>query len=261
MKTKICNKCGKELPATLEFFHKYSRKKDGLFNTCKECRVVEKKEYSKLNKEKIKKYNKNYYLSNIDIIKEKNRNYSLLHKEEKTEYMRNYRATHPEYYINQKIYREKNKDKISARLKKWNLENNHRNIKIKHKYNQENKEKLNSQMKLHYLKNKEKYLIYRKRRMSRLANLPSDLTNTEWQECLEFFNHKDAYTGLPMENISQDHIIPLSKGGAYTKNNIIPCELSINKSKHIKDMEEWFKEQSFFSEERLNKIKEWSKLK
>lgn len=39
--TKICTKCGRELPATTEFFHRSRSFKDGLKYKCKKCRSEE----------------------------------------------------------------------------------------------------------------------------------------------------------------------------------------------------------------------------
>jgi hypothetical protein len=39
---KKCSKCKREFPATMEWFHKSSRSKDGLCNLCKECRSAQK---------------------------------------------------------------------------------------------------------------------------------------------------------------------------------------------------------------------------
>lgn len=80
MKTKVCSKCKKELPATTEYFAVHRSTKSGLQPNCKECaREYDKKyyennktkrleygrEYSRRyrrdNKEKIADYNKKYY--------------------------------------------------------------------------------------------------------------------------------------------------------------------------------------------------------
>jgi len=37
--TKKCSKCGKELPATVEYFWRNSHNSDGLFNDCRQCRI------------------------------------------------------------------------------------------------------------------------------------------------------------------------------------------------------------------------------
>lgn len=47
IKTKVCNKCGRELP--IEMFSK-GKNKDGLQRTCKECVSVYMKEYAERRK-------------------------------------------------------------------------------------------------------------------------------------------------------------------------------------------------------------------
>jgi len=84
--------------------------------------------------------------------------------------------------------------------------------------------------------------------------LPSDLTVEQWDNCLVYFDHKDAYTGLPLKIVSQDHVVPLSRGGEYTINNIIPCEKSVNSSKGNKDFFKWYPNQPFYSKDRELKI-------
>ena len=60
METKRCNKCGAELPATEEYFHKHKGSKDGLRNDCKKC---------------IKEYHKTYYIENKEYINARNSNW------------------------------------------------------------------------------------------------------------------------------------------------------------------------------------------
>ena len=79
----------------------------------------------------------------------------------------------------------------------------------------------------------------------------------QWKECLQFFDYKDAYTGLSMNTISLDHIIPVSKGGTSFIHNIIPCENNINKSKNNSDVFEWYSKQPYFSWDRYLKICMW----
>jgi hypothetical protein len=104
-------------------------------------------------------------------------------------------------------------------------------------------------------------LIASQTRIAREKKVISTFTKSEWVECLEFFNYKDAYTGLPMEKVTQDHVSPVSKGGAYVKQNIVPCEANINSSKNNSDMEVWYKLQPFYSEERLKRIYKWMGIK
>ena len=78
---------------------------------------------------------------------------------------------------------------------------------------------------------------------------------------MKFFNWKCAYSGKSLNNKNRtiDHIKPLNKGGEHNIWNLVPMDRSYNSSKHDKDMLEWYKEQEFYSEERLQKIYEWQK--
>lgn len=105
--------------------------------------------------------------------------------------------------------------------------------------------------------NREKHNASQQRRRSFQKQLKADLTAGEWEECLRFFKHRDAYTGLPLTHTSQDHVIPVTYGGAYTKHNIVPCNRDINSSKGNNNMLQWYRQQIYFDEQRLKKILQW----
>tara|TARA_R100001463_G_scaffold10616_1_gene30685 strand:+ start:664 stop:1599 length:936 start_codon:yes stop_codon:yes gene_type:complete len=70
------------------------------------------------------------------------------------------------------------------------------------------------------------------------------------------FNNCCAYCGsYEGSDIQQEHVICHSKGGPHCLANIVPACASCNKDKRTKDMETWYKEQSFYSKEKLAKIK------
>lgn len=79
------------------------------------------------------------------------------------------------------------------------------------------------------------------------------LTGDEWQKNLEYFDYSCAYCGSK-ENLTKEHIVPVTKGGATSKKNIIPACLSCNSAKSNKEFTAWFKKQAFFTEERFRKI-------
>ena len=76
---------------------------------------------------------------------------------------------------------------------------------------------------------------------------------------MDYFDWKCAYSGqvLSKDTRSLDHIIPISKGGEHEIWNVVPMYRPYNSSKQDKDLLEWYKEQDFYSEERLQKICEW----
>ena len=60
MEFKTCSTCGRELPATAEYFHRDSCNSTGFHCACKECRSNQGKEYYKRNKEKKLKQQKEW---------------------------------------------------------------------------------------------------------------------------------------------------------------------------------------------------------
>ena len=99
---------------------------------------------------------------------------------------------------------------------------------------------------------------YNKRRL-RENNQGEGITKEQWYEMMEFFNWECAYSGIQLnkDNRSIDHIIPLKKNGKHEIWNLVPMYINYNSQKSTKDMFKWYLQQSFFSEDRLNRIYEW----
>ena len=131
-------------------------------------------------------------------------------------------------------FRNKSKGKLNARCKECDK-----------KYRENNKDKLKE---------------YRhKRRALKLGNGGS-YTKAQWLDTLEYFDYKCAYTGECIKHSCHvEHIVPISKGGTSYIWNLVPSTASANLSKQNRDMEEWYREQEYFCEERLNKIYEYQK--
>lgn len=63
------------------------------------------------------------------------------------------------------------------------------------------------------------------RRRARKMSLPDTMTESDWKFALHYFDHKCAVCGRPAgfwHTIAADHWIPLAKGGATVRSNIIP---------------------------------------
>ena len=183
------------------------------------CKVCDKN-YREHNKDKLKEY----YENNKDKIKE---------------YMKEYN----------KEYRENNKDKKKEYMKEYNK-----------KYYENNKDSLTESRKEYREYNKDKIKGYNhKRRALKLGNGGS-YTKEQWLDTLEYFDYKCAYTGECIKHSCHvEHIVPISKGGTSYIWNLVPSTASANCSKGNRGMEEWYREQEYFCEERLNKILEYQK--
>ena len=132
---------------------------------------------------------------------------------------------------------------------------------INKQYREDNKEKIAEYAKQYYASEQGQVVQFnaRNKRRQREEEQGRGITVEQWKEMMEFFEWKCAYSGTPLnkDNRTIDHIIPLKIGGLNEPWNCVPMYANYNFSKQGKDMMVWYREQEFFSEERLNKIYEW----
>lgn len=213
---KICTKCNKELPATLEYFRKKEKGKYGLSAQCKEC-------------------DKEYYGSNKKRILATQKNYAQEHKEKITAY--------------RKEYRKNNRQKILENDRTYYLNN----IEKFREYEKKNKIRIFKCRKKYRETHKDQFKFYRQNREAKKRELPYSLNKKQWVKIKQYFGNKCAYCGKE-EPLAQEHFIPLSKGGEYTINNIIPSCKSCNSSKRDKNFFEWYSKYKYYSKKREKTI-------
>lgn len=225
---KKCSKCGEY--KKFELFHRDKNSKDGYKTWCKDCRKKETKEYRKKHREKVLEAKREWYKKTKTEIEIRNkRALELIEKKctscEEIKEIKQFRqrANGGYYSVCKQCENKKNKE-----------------------YRKNNPDKIN-----------ELKVISENRRRYQKSKLDKSLTSKEWNECKKFFNNECAYCGRKMNNLTQDHFIPLSKDGEYSKKNIIPSCRSCNSRKNNKDFYEWYKEDIHYSKERLNKIEEY----
>ena len=74
-----------------------------------------------------------------------------------------------------------------------------------------------------------------KRRLFKLG-LNTSHTMEEWEAKKQEFNYQCAYCGRRSIELTKDHIVPLTKGGTDSIDNIVPACEHCNKSKGTKDV-------------------------
>lgn len=110
-----------------------------------------------------------------------------------------------------------------------------------HLYYQRHPDKVSEANRKYRKNNPRKAAHYVQIRQARLASLPHTLTEKEWIEILERYNHSCAYCGEKVTPLHREHKLPASRGGGYTKDNIVPACLRCNSRKATRTDEE-FKE-------------------
>lgn len=149
------------------------------------------------------------------------------------------------------MYYLANKDKLKAQMKVWYLTNkekvlagkrayrlvdiNKERTKAYHGiYNFVNRKRLNARQKTYYNSDRGRFFTKNNNHKRRQLEFKgSGITNQQWNELLREYNFRCAYCGI-QTNMTIDHVIPLSKGGEHSIENIVPSCAECNSHKHTK---------------------------
>lgn len=249
-----CSKCGQEKPLNNKFFDKNKSSPSGFRKDCKDCRNQVRKKQRIEKGHKIRAKEKERYYRNHEANIEYKRNYyrkntEYCRKRERGYYQNN---TEREAKRKKKFY-EENRELVLGRCKKYRDNNKEKVLQRGKDYYHRNKDKVLKRTKEYRKENPDLYKVIQQRRKARLARVENTFTKQEWKKAQEHFNYKCAYCGKSCD-LSQDHFIPVSKGGEYTINNIIPACLSCNSHKHNADFFDWYPDFKHYSSKREKTI-------
>ena len=133
--------------------------------------------------------------------------------------------------------------------------------KASKKYSENNKDKIKEKNKKYRENNPDIIFNHSHKRREMIENQGDGINKDQWIEMMTYFNWTCAYSGKDLIDIYRtiDHIIPLTKNGVHEIWNLVPMYRSYNSSKKNFTPLEWYKQQDYYSENRLNKIIEWQK--
>jgi 5-methylcytosine-specific restriction endonuclease McrA len=89
-------------------------------------------------------------------------------------------------------------------------------------------------MRRYYAAHSDKHqaLVSKRKAMVRGAS-DGTFTAKQWKEMKAAYGNRCAYCLNVFERLTQDHVIPVSKGGAHSTSNIVPACKSCNSSKNV----------------------------
>lgn len=199
---KLCGICHRELP--LDQFRRKASSKDGLDYRCKACALkMDKPVYAK-NKDKYLLQQRNRRRNNPEFFKNKAKVQAIKHKDRISKY--------------QKEYRESNKERLKEQ---------------QHRYYDEHKDKVKFRIRTYSKAHPEKERVHKENRRARKDfGSYQRITYDEWIEILEKYEYTCLCCGIKSNKLTQDHVVPLSKGGTHSIDNIQPLCVSCNSRKH-----------------------------
>jgi len=133
-----------------------------------------------------------------------------------------------------RAWRIDNRERINITQKIWREETGGQR-----EWQRNNGDKMREYARTWRTKNPEKARARVNRYRTRKRQLPNDLTAEDWQDILFAYDHRCAYCMRCDVDLEQEHFIPLSRGGGYTIDNIIPACRACNASKSSNLTSEW----------------------
>jgi len=79
-----------------------------------------------------------------------------------------------------------------------------------------------------------------RRRVARVRKADNDLTPAEWLAIMEAWA-RCAYCGTVEKALQRDCVLPISRGGRYTLENVVPACGSCNASKSNDEVTSWLR--------------------
>lgn len=130
------------------------------------------------------------------------------------------------------------------------VENHREQIRTYHrKWSDEHRESVNMRSRMLYKNHPERVKRHKKRwkknnpikvlmsghtRRAKKRKVINDLTEEQWKFVVDSYSGKCVYCGKPAD--SMDHVVPISKGGGHTQENVVPACLSCNSKKNNKSL-------------------------
>jgi len=174
------------------------------------------------------------------------------------EWMRQKRAKDPDCKLKDKKwkqnpeYKKKQCEYEKERRKNgldWRSNHKEESREYDKKYFQDNKEKLMNWSKEYSRKNPE----YAKR-MKMLSKNRKYGVDHEVPDVKTIRKRMNIFKGCcycgTKEKLTMEHLMPISKGGDHSENNLFGACFSCNSSKQDRDFKEWYRKQSFYDKKR-----------
>lgn len=180
-------------------------------------------------REKWRAASSRYRAAHREEILAKRREYAATHPEKQSAANAKYKATHrAEWAAYCAAYHAAHRDEIAARVKAYRAEHREQYQLGKAAYRAAHPDADRAYAAAH----PEQTAIHNARRRAKIVNAPgSGVSLAEWRAIQAAYNHRCVYCGRADVRLTQDHLIPLSQGGAHDPTNVAPACRNCNSRK------------------------------
>jgi len=195
---RVCTVCAEKKP--WDAFHRHSRGVNGRHPTCGTCTAIRAAKYREANRDSV--------------------------RDRGAASKRKSRAERPEAErAATRAWRERNKDRVADKNRRYYLNNKERIQEAVRKYNA-----------THVGEAKAWQQNYRARKRAG-GSLSGEDMRRVIRSSLTCFYCESEYTDMRRPTV--DHVVPLSRGGTNTASNLVSCCRSCNSRKKDRTLEEW----------------------
>lgn len=212
---KSCSKCGEEFPETPEHF---SRHGAGLRPDCKACQ---------------KARNAARYQANRDTILEQNRAWLKTNSDKKRQKDKEWRSANPDRVkAAQRRHRVRTRDKSAAYARQWRAANREHCRSYEREYRGENREKIREQQAKARAENPQRFRAYNTNRRAMQLAAGGTYSAADIERLYAEQGGLCRWCSEPLsDGFEIDHVIPLSRGGSNSPDNLAVTCIHCNRRK------------------------------
>lgn len=198
---------------------------DGYKSRCKDCFRAQARAERTAKIEQYREKERQYVESNIDHYRELKRAHQKAHPEKYEDSLRKYRETH--------------REKINSKARERRQQDLEHYREIGRKSRDKHAEERNAYQREYGKENRDKLTLFTNLRRARKLAAEGSHTDEEWQALKEFYDYKCLCCRKhePEIRLTRDHVIPLTKGGTDSIDNVQPLCARCNSKKNNKHID------------------------
>ena len=144
-----------------------------------------------------------------------------------------YSKAHPDRVLEKnRAYRAANKEKVQAQRKARYEAHKGESVNRTRIWREAHREYARSYQRAYGKAFPEVIRAASARRRALRSGAQATLTLAQWRAIVLAYKGRCAYCGVKSETLTQDHVIPLSKGGQHVAENVVPACMPCNAHKH-----------------------------
>jgi 5-methylcytosine-specific restriction endonuclease McrA len=232
---KRCSKCKRWLPVSE--YYKDKRRPDGFRMQCKGC----EREYASRNADRISDYQRRYREENADRLAENRKRWEEDNRDELLAKKRDYNRR-PSVIERMKVYRhrhyEENKERYKGNSIRWKAQNREKVQQYKKDWKERHPDRVTESRARYNQEHRETTIAWTRRRRARQAEVAVGEVDHKriWKR-----DRGLCYLcgrSVAKNDVHYDHVIPLSRGGTHSEDNIRVTHARCNLKKGVKLVEE-----------------------